>query len=473
MKKNLIFILADQFCFDLLDQVGDLQLTNLQQLRADSVSFDRCHTVNPVCSPSRASMLSATYPHTHGMVDCTHTVPQYRADYDASLDTFTRVLKNSGYHMGYFGKWHIERTYHLEDYGFDEYETEDTLVQQSRTVTKRITVNHETYEPLTLAAVYEKGAVTEEEYLMNRGISFIEQAPKDQPFGLFLSMYAPHDPYLCDEEMFATALAAKLPLPLNFNSPKEGRPNVYKRLREIWDVLSTEEIQEVIAIYHGFAKILDNQLGVLMTYLKEKGLYDDCTIVFTTDHGDAMGAHGCFNKSVMPIEESYHIPLLVKDSQLTPSRNQTLVQNMDIGPTVLDLLDLPSYSAPVDGVSLVPWAKGETDQPRSIMAEFHGLRYFYTQRIVWSEQYKYVFNAFDCDELYDLDADPYELKNLGQDPAYTPVVKQLCSKMWELAEKSNDFTLLQAQYFTHRFAPVGPKCVSTSATVTGKFIKTV
>ena len=90
----------------------------------DSVVFDRAYASNAICSPSRASLLTGTLPHVHGMVDCTHTVPAYRAEFDDRLDTLTAALHDEGYHVSYYGKWHIERTHQLEKFGIDAYETE-------------------------------------------------------------------------------------------------------------------------------------------------------------------------------------------------------------------------------------------------------------------------------------------------------------------------------------------------------------
>lgn len=123
-KPNIIFLLEDQQQAQVIGPDHICKTPNIEMLMQDCVVFNRAHTCNAVCSPSRASLMTGVLPHNHGMIDCTHTVPSYRAEYDAGLDTLSRVLKREDYAMAYYGKWHIERTNKLENYGFDEYETE-------------------------------------------------------------------------------------------------------------------------------------------------------------------------------------------------------------------------------------------------------------------------------------------------------------------------------------------------------------
>jgi arylsulfatase A-like enzyme len=99
----------------------------------------------------------------------------------------------------------------------------------------------------------------------------------------------------------------------------------------------------------------------------------------------------------------------------------------------------------------------EPDWNSEAFAEFHGQRFFYTQRVLWRDNYKYVFNGFDVDELYDLAADPYELHNLALDPAHQSLLERMAGRMWEIVRETDDFNMYQAQYGMFRFAPVGPE----------------
>lgn len=171
-----------------------------------------------------------------------------------------------------------------------------------------------------------------------------------------------------------------------------------------------------------------------------------------------MGAHGLMMKSVPCFEEIYHIPLVMKlpHQQKAGTKAGFYVCTQEIAPTVLELVGCRSLSGKHVGESVVPWLSGEKTDSRHAFAEFFGQRYFYTQRIFWKDQMKYVFNAFDDDELYDLASDPDELMNVIDQQDYQEIKKELCAQMWEVIKETEDATLADAEYYLMRFAPVGP-----------------
>ena len=102
-------------------------------------------------------------------------------------------------------------------------------------------------------------------------------------------------------------------------------------------------------------------------------------------------------------------------------------------------------------------AGGEGDWQSEAYAECHGVRFYYTQRILWRDNHKYVFNGFDEDEFYDLGADPHELHNLSTEAQYLPLIESMTARMWEIIRQTDDFNMAEAQYGMFRFAPVGPE----------------
>ena len=203
-KPNIIFLLEDQQQAQAIES-GHFCLTpNIEELKRDSVTCTRAHTCNAVCSPSRATLMTGMLPHRHGMVDCAHAVPPYRALYDRELDTLSQALKDSGYAMSYYGKWHVERSNHLEDFGFDEYETEVTIPKFSLTPVEKVTVHTEQYADKVICGVFaEDASCTEESYIYDKAMDFIErQRGTGQPWCTFISTYAPHDPYSVPKEIY-------------------------------------------------------------------------------------------------------------------------------------------------------------------------------------------------------------------------------------------------------------------------------
>lgn len=457
--KNIIFLISDQMQRRSVLEDPRRIMPNVEKLRADSIDFVNMHTVNAICSPARASMLTGMLPHNHGMVDCTHTVPKYRADFNAELQTLPQILKDNGYSICYYGKWHVERSYKLEDFGIDEYETEHDIPKASLTPVKRITVSTPGYRTSTVAGIYEEDeTASEEHYVYSKAMDFIKRhADDDHPFCAFISTYAPHDPYVVPLSVYKMYDGISFDVPDNWDTGTEGKPSIYKRLHEVWSGLTDDEIKDVIRCYYSSCTLVDLQVRRLMDFLKESGLYDDTLIVFTSDHGDMAGSHGLFCKGVPAFEDVYSIPLLVKPSGtgLKPGECDVYADTCDILPTVVELAGI-RWQGKADGKSLVPYMEGKSSAGTYSLAEFFGQRYSYTQRIVWSDGYKYVFNAFDNDELYDLGKDPGENVNLAADPKYSGIKEKLCALMWKRIEETDDWSMRDAQYFLHRFAPVGP-----------------
>lgn len=459
-KPNIVFLIQDQMQEQVLRESSGCIMPNLRALMADSINFRNAHTCNAICSPARASLMTGVLPHVHGMVDCTHTVPAYRAEYDETLDMLTRALHDCDYHVSYFGKWHIERSNDLSKFGIDRFETEVQIPGFHVTMEDRVVLKNPGYTDKTVCGIFAESAeCTEEHYIYQKALADIEESRKgDKPFCTFISTYAPHDPYCVPREVYDLYEHEQIELPASFDDPMEDKPAVYRRMRSALSPLNRDDFKEAKRCYYSYCTLVDIQIGKLMSYLKENGLYEDTLIVCTSDHGDMQGAHGMMMKSVECFEEIYHIPLVMKfpKREYAGAEMTFPVSTCEIAATVLDIAGCRSLKGSHIGESVMPWVRGERNDPRFSMAEFFGQRYSFTQRIIWKDSLKYVFNAFDNDELYDLKADPLEMHNLNEDPAYQEKKVELCTLMWEQIKAQEDDSLADAEYFLMRFAPIGP-----------------
>jgi arylsulfatase A-like enzyme len=230
----------------------------------------------------------------------------------------------------------------------------------------------------------------------------------------------------------------------------------------VWRELEPRNVQEATACYYATCSAIDREVGRALRALEETGQAENTVVVFMSDHGDMLGAHGLFTKGVPAYEDVYRIPLIIAGPGVQrPGRTATGFANtVDLASTILDLAGAEAIDD-VDGRSLrplledsvadveaSPWAEG--------FAEFHGQRLFYTQRIVWHGRHKYIFNGYDFDELYDLGADPLERRNLAQDPASQGVLEDMATRMWRRVHALGDYNLYETNYPMFRFAPVGP-----------------
>lgn len=459
-KPNIIFLIQDQMQQRVLREESGCILPNLRKLMEDGICFDRAYTSNAVCSPSRASLLTGTLPHVHGMVDCTHTVPPYRAEFNDKLDTLTQALHDSGYYVSYYGKWHIERSHQLERFGVDAYETELAIPAFPVTMEEQVVLRTPGYADKMVCGVFAEGEeYTEEEYIYGKAMEDIRaRREKGQPFCTFISTYAPHDPYCVPREVYDLYEGQEPVLPKSYWDPMDDKPAIYRRMKKALEGLTTEDCQKAMRCYYSYCTLVDIQIGKLVQYLREEGVYENTLIVCMSDHGDMMGAHGLMMKSVEPFEEIYRIPLVMKlpGQKMAGKRAGFYINTYEIAQTVLELAGARPLEGALVGPSMVPWLMGERADSHYAFAEFFGQRYSYTQRIYWKDELKYVFNAFDDDELYDLKADPDELMNVSRHPAYQEKKRELCREMWERVKETEDTTLADAEYYLLRIAPVGP-----------------
>lgn len=462
-KPNILFLITDQQQKRTIEEDSPCLTPNIDDLRKDGIFFDKAVTTNAICSPSRASLMTGLLPHNHGMVDCTHNVDDYRARFREEKNTISRQLKEEGYKLGYFGKWHVERSNQLEKFGFDEYETEHDLPSFSRTMIESIEVRHKGYNDKILSGVFEESIEeTEEYYLYNKGIDFIKRqvaSESDEPWCLFVSSYAPHDPYVVPKELYDRYDIDNIELPESFYDEMKDKPAIYRRIKQLWGDLTPVDYKKAIACYYAYCTLVDTQVERIMATLKETKQDENTIIVYLSDHGDMMGAHGLFAKGVFPYEEVYKIPLIIKWPQgnLKGHSCDTFISMHDIAPTILEMSGCNPMED-VDGESIVPYLYNKKNGSDKIgFAEFHGQRMFYTQRIIWKENYKYVFNGFDYDEFYDLNQDPHEIDNQIDNENYKETIEEMARQMWSIIKDTGDFNLYDSEYYMFRFAPIGPE----------------
>jgi len=464
---NILFLISDQQQQATITPESPCHMPNISLLRDSGVTFSQARTVNAICSPARASLMTGLYPHNHGMVDNTHCVEKFRADFQNERNLLSKQLKVHGYRLGYFGKWHVERTGSPEAFGFDQFTTEYHGREFPRTLEKSRIIKQFGYNDRVLYGVHRESIEeTEESFFYDQGIEFIQKSQnRSEPWCAFISTNAPHDPYIAPEELYKLYNPSEITLPESFEDLMEDKPGIYRRLKSVWKDLTRQDFQEATACYYANCTLVDSQVGRVIDLLESTGQRENTIIIYLSDHGDMMGGHGLLCKGVPAFDESYRIPLIISWPGHIPSGDvcATYASIIDIAPTVLELTECQSMKD-IDGESLIPCIKGEANSlVRSIYAEFFGQRLSFSQRIVWKDKYKYVFNSFDFDELYDLSKDPAEMKNLTNDPQYRSIAVMMAQEMWRKAKKSGDHCFLESEYFMYRFAPIGPETVKKAS----------
>jgi len=468
---NLLFIMTDQQRADTIEPGSPCLMPHVRRLAERGTQFHRAYAPNPICSPTRASLFTGMYPHAHGVTDVTHALPPGRGELDASLTLWPERLQRTGYATAYYGKWHVERTDALAQFGFDEHQVQLKLTgvqHHDGPLEPCISVEQPGYQPFLLAGVPTTSPPTptpsSEETLFGLGIDFIERAVEDgKPWAVFVSVEPPHDPYLPSREAYDRYEAADIPVPATWTDPMTDVPEVYARIRQAWRELRDDDVRDAVRCYYASCSMVDDQVGRIVDAVERLGVLDDTIIVFTSDHGDYLGAHGLFLKGVPAYEEAYRVPLVMAGPGIEPGGHvHDPVSLIDVGATLTALMLGETFGP--HGHDLSPLLHAESRAvARPVFAEFHGQRFGYTQRIVWFGTYKYVFNGFANDQLYDLTADPDECTNLANDPTYADVARAMATLMWTHAKETGDDTFVNAQYGMFRFAPLGPEAADAAS----------
>ncbi|MBD3292392.1 MAG: sulfatase-like hydrolase/transferase [Armatimonadia bacterium] len=468
-QPNFLFLMTDHQQARTVN-TGVCQTPNTDRIIDEGVRFNRNYTVNAICSPTRASLFTGLHVHGHGMYDCTHASDEMRSKFRADLPTWSGTLADAGYHNAYFGKWHVERSKDLSQFGwrhFDEcrdlsdWRSEPGHDVAARRLLSRSLGGRGYAERELYAVIDEPAGVQRPGCIYDRALCYFEEhfADGDEPWSLFISTPEPHDPYICPAEFYDLYDPDEIDLPASFDDDLDGKPNVLKRMQEVFAPLTEDDFRQAIACYLGVCSMLDHHTGQVLDALQDSGQWDNTVIVCLTDHADMMGAHRLLTKGVTPYEEVYNVPLIIRDPNAEGNGRDTdhVVSIGDVGPTVLELAGCEPFEE-THFRSLTPLLEepGRDDWADEAYAEFHGQRYFFTQRILWRDQLKYVFNAYDFDEMYDLAVDPHEMSNVVDDPAYADRKEDMLRGIWRHVHDTGDEVLANSHYWSLRFFDLGP-----------------
>ena len=467
-RPNVLFLMTDHTNAQAMAPGSQCIKPNLDALASEGVRFRRCYTTNAICSPSRASLMTGLYPSTHGMWDCTHTQRPEWVDVPAGrFGFFSDLMADAGYRNAYFGKWHVEQSKRLDDFGWHEYDIDcaSMLGREGRNMlieSSEVVVTQPGYHDFLLAGVGQ-GVDELTHPAFDKAIDFIRGHVADRPgspFMCFVSASEPHDPYIPPSRFFDLYDLDNLETSPTLRDEPTGKPELIRRMRSVWSSVTDAEWRRVSAAYWAVITQIDSEIGRIIDVLKDTGQYDDTIIVFTSDHGDMLGGHGLATKGVgTSYEEVYNIPLIMRTPTMTGGREDTdtLTSLIDVGPTILDLCGVSPLKN-VPGRSLRPVIEGtaDADHWRDAYAEFYGQHFVYTQRMVWHGDWKYVFSPGGIDELYHLAADPHERFNLADDPAHRDKLIEMTERMWRKMKAIGDDSLFNTHYATVRTAPIGP-----------------
>lgn len=440
-KTNIIFILTDDQRYDELGFINPLiQTPNMDRMAREGVHFKNAFVTTSLCSPSRASILTGQYMHNHGVVD--NNEPPY-----SDLIFFPQYLNESGYNTAFIGKWHIgggnESAGKRRDSpqpGFDHWVS---FAGQGDYYPKDSSVLN-----INGAIVKQKGYITDEltDYALDwLNIRQMSPEDKERPFFLYLSHKAVHSRFHPAERHADQYKDTVVPAPKSQADTPEnykGKPMWVKNQRNSWHGVDFPyqtglNIQAYKMGYHRTISAVDDSLGRLMAWLENNGHHENTIVMLMGDNGFMFGEHGLIDKR-NAYEESMRIPLLAWGKPIEERHVvEEIAANIDIAPTMLDIagLELPDQ---FEGQSLYPLARNEDiDHWRSELLYEYYWEYNFphtpTTFALRTDNFKYItyHGLWDLDELYDMQNDPKEMKNLINDKRYADTVVDMRSRLYD------------------------------------------
>lgn len=484
-RPNILIFMTDQEQADVLSPAHPCQTPNATRLAQEGVLFRRAFCPSPHCCPSRASFFSGLYPSRHGVYNNVSNPTAIHRALNAGVTTFGEWLRPAGYNLAYAGKWHVTDEEDPSDRGWQDLfvtARKGSFMHRSAAQWQEMAPQTEAKAPRARGEIVRPGWGNLQLYksypttgpkgyedsgdakIVNSALEALPRLAQQRdenaaPWCLYVGVNGPHDPFFVPQRFLEMYDPKEIPLPPNFRDDMADKPRVYQRMRrQFWDQLSDDEVRESIAHYWAYCSMEDALFGEVLEALEATGQAQSTLVLRLSDHGEYGGAHGLYCKGVPAFREAYHIPCIARWPQgiVNPGREvDEFVTLADFAPTFGELggADVPEN---LSGRSIAPFLCDETpdDWPDATYTQLNGVELYYTQRAVVTKEWKYVYNGFDFDELYDLQNDPHEMTNVAERPEFQEIKRDLVRRMWRFASKEDD--IIFNPYSTVALAPWGP-----------------
>jgi arylsulfatase A-like enzyme len=454
-RPNILHITMDGQQWRTIANRSECNTPNINRIAREGMLFNRSYTTNPLCCPARAMLLTGAYGWHIGIYNQTHSVPSVSRDMRKNTVTYAMKAKEAGYNTGYVGKWHASYKRLPTAFGYDTFgapravnpellkgvECKDETQMNAKVIYER-TVHWPGSDNIPLWRIRDgKDEDTDSWGIAETGINMMKDLiRKDKPWLMEFHFYRPVavQPLKKYVDKYNPS---EIPVPESYYDTFENKPNMYKRDRETYGKTTEEDYKNGKAAYYAHVEQIDTQIGRILETLDKSGQADNTIVVCTTDHGNMIGDHGIWHMSVVPTEDTYKIPMVIRwPGKIKPgSVSDRLVISHDLAHTYAEIVGMGPLPY-ADARSLLPLFEdpNRSDWREHIMSTFYGGEFLYTQRIVVTDRYKYVFNGFDFDECYDLVEDPHEMKNIINDPAKTDVIDDMRARLWEMMNEFED-----------------------------------
>ncbi len=462
---NILWICTDQQRYDTIHALGNghIRTPNLDRLVAEGVAFTRAYSQSPICTPSRACFLTGRYPST------IHVNRNGNATFPDDVPLVTRTLADVGYDCGLVGKLHLSaangRVEIRPDDGYRVFKWSHHPTPETFWPTEQHAYQKWLHDQgIEWDAVYGAQAVSgwtrqtsyrpgiaaqyhQTTWCANETIAHMLQ-PRQGPWLMSVNPFDPHPPFDPPAEYLARMDVDNMPRPLFQQSELQSQLAFAGIDHQTESPLSPEDYdaRRMIAAYYAQIELIDDQVGRMLDALESSGQRENTIVIFTSDHGEMLGDHGLVLKGCRFYEGAVHVPLIISwpGRFCQGLRSDALVELADIVPTLLDVVDLP-MSENIHGMSLRPILCGQADpgvHHDIVRCEYHDAldRPFASHaNMIRDGRYKLiVYHGHAIGELYDLQEDPHEFRNLWDEPSALSLKHELLKELFDAVMLATD-----------------------------------
>ncbi len=437
--SNLIVIMSDEHNPKVMGCNGHplVKTPNIDALAAAGTSFTSAYTTCPVCVPARAAFATGKYVNQIGYWD--------NADaYEGAIPSWHHHLRDRGHRVVSIGKLHF-RGLPGDDHGFSEEIIPMNIIEGKGDlmglVRNDLPERGLSWKIAKLAGPGETSyTFYDREIATKAQIWLREEAPKyrDKPWVLFVSFVCPHFPLVAPAEFYYQYPLDKMPLPKQYG--KDERPQ-HPYLRDYAESFSydkffdPEKLKKALAAYYGLCSFLDDNIGKVLRTLDATGLAENTRVLYTSDHGDNLGARGLWGKSTM-YEEVAGVPLIIKGPDIPRGvKISEPANHVDTYPFILECAgeSTPDAYDGHPGHSLFKLANGSKPD-RNVLTEYHGMGSTTGAFMIRHGKFKFVHYVAYAPQLFDLEADPEELRDVAADPAYAKTLEECRARLYKICD---------------------------------------
>lgn len=430
-RPNILLIIADQHRYDCIAYSGknknNIKTDNIDRLASRGVWFNNAYTPHPVCCPARQALIAGRRAETFG-ANWNDSISMQVASLKPDDFSYAKLLNQGGYSTTYAGIWDGGKKFGPTSFGFEKH---IPYVRTYGAKTKEGEVFDLPFEKSDTYTLADK--VVKEMDLLYK---------KDEPWHMSVNFHEPHPYYSPLKEFYELYKDKEIKSWDGFYDDLKDKPYIQRQQILNWrnEGKGWEDFwEDITRKYHALVSQLDRAVGLILDNID-----DNTIVIYTSDHGDTCGSHGMYDKHYIMYEDVIHVPLIISWPKAFKEALRTdayVTHFLDLGPTILSLANVGiPEDAILSGYDLSPILKGEADTSKrnEVVASYNGQQFgLYCQRAIKTDKWKYVWNATDIDELYDLEEDPGELTNLIY-KADIGILESLRRRLYEILVKDKD-----------------------------------